>query len=420
MCAQPGRARVRTEAVLNQVRWAAGKVVQRHLSHASMSLLPKTSLPADLQGGPHFMPDATRGVVRFTGSDDLQRAGVRAIVVNGFHLMMKPGISTVHSLGGVKALLNWPGAVVTDSGGFQAYSLVRENRRNGRIDNRGLTIIPESGGKKLLLTPAKAIQNQLRLGSDILFCLDDCTHPDDSIDVQSLSVQRTVEWARSCKMAFETGLDQRGIADTSRPRLYGVIQGGRSPQLRRQCAEALLEMGFDGFGYGGWPVDESGALLHDMLALTRELVPAQYPMHALGVGHPGSVVACARLGYMLFDSALPTRDARRGRLYTFKSDKPEITGTRADWFEMIYIDDKHHLKSRQPLSTVCDGICCTGYSRGYLHHLKRLEEGLFYRLATVHNLTFMSRLTSLLRIEAQQNRAYAEEEARAHYAREHH
>jgi queuine tRNA-ribosyltransferase len=359
-------------------------------------------LPAALGPGPHFMPDATYGVVRATGPDDLERAGVRIVMTNAFHLMIRPGITTVRALGGVKSLLGWNGVVATDSGGFQAFSLIRQNSRYGRIDAHGLTVIPEGATDRISLTPEKAVQNQLRLGGDILFCLDDCTHPSDPADQQELSVRRTIAWARDCKEAFVHGLAQRrtDLDAPDRPRLFGVIQGGRSPELRRACAEALLEIGFDGYGFGGWPIDEDGELLRDMLQLTRELVPRPFPMHALGVGHPGSVAACSRMGYDLFDSALPTRDARRGRLYAFRSVDPDLRRDPKEWLETVYIQDERHMKDDRPLSEGCTGPCCTRHSRGYLHHLHRIEDALYLRLATLHNLAFMRRLTDLLRHEA--------------------
>jgi queuine tRNA-ribosyltransferase len=366
-------------------------------STAAMPLPLNTTLPAGLDGAPHFMPDATYGTVRATGADDLERADIRIVMTNSFHLMMRPGISAVRSLGGVKAFLGWNKVVATDSGGFQAYSLIRQNARYGRVTEDGLTFVPENDSKKVQLTPDKVILNQLRLGSDILFCLDDCTHPDDAASEQQLSVERTIAWARACKTAFEQFVERR---EGERPRLYGVVQGGRDPALRRRCAEELLAMGFDGFGYGGWPIDAEGALLHDMLALTRQLIPREFPMHALGVGHPDSIVKCARLGYALFDSALPTRDARRGRLYTFAGAAPQLARELRDWFRPVYIEDERYARDRRPLSEACTGICCTRYSRGYLRHLKLIEDGLFNRLATLHNLTFMSQLTSLLRLES--------------------
>jgi queuine tRNA-ribosyltransferase len=219
---------------------------------------------------------------------------------------------------------------------------------------------------------------------------------DDSAETQQTSVRRTIAWARRCKAEFVRLVEQKRLAPAERPLLFGVIQGGGSPELRRQCAEALLEIGFDGYGYGGWPLDSEGELVTDMVTYTRALVPSNFPMHALGIGHPLNIVACAALGYGLFDSALPTRDARRGRLYTFTA--AGVTPTTADkgWFRFLYIADDKHIKATQPISEHCDCLTCRQYSRGYLRHLFKSSDATFMRLATIHNLRFMMQLMAHL------------------------
>ncbi|HWT30799.1 MAG TPA: tRNA guanosine(34) transglycosylase Tgt [Propylenella sp.] len=349
----------------------------------------------NLPDGIVFMPDATYGVVRSVGPDDLAAAGVRIVMTNSYHLSRRPGVTTVQALGGVKTMLGWDKPIATDSGGFQAYSIIRSNPKLGRVSRDGLVFSTEARQPPIRLTPEKAIQNQLRIGSDILFCLDDCTHAEADDSEQELSVERTIAWARRCKDAFERGVSQRRFSGEP-PRLFAVVQGGRNLGLRRRCAEALLEIGFDGFGYGGWPIDEQGQLLADLLEMTRDLIPAELPMHALGVGHPASIVACAGFGYTLFDSALPTRDARRGRLYTFREAAPEIDRPAGEWLQFIYIDDDKHIKSAAPISSHCPCPVCQRFSRGYLRHLSQLEDGLFFRFATIHNLSFMRQLTDLI------------------------
>jgi queuine tRNA-ribosyltransferase len=346
---------------------------------------------------PAFLPDATFGTVRAADAGDVRAAGVRALVMNTFHLMQKPGSSTIQALGGLHAMAGWDGPIMTDSGGFQAYSLIRQNPKQGRLSDQGIVFQPEGAGRKFQLTPEKCIQLQLAYGADIVVCLDDCTHVDDTPTEQRASVRRTIRWAARCKQEFERQLAMRRM-DDERPLLFAVVQGGGIAELRRECAEALLEIGFDGYGYGGWPLDSAGNLLTDMLALTRELIPAHLPLHALGVGHPEYVAACARMGYQMFDSALPTRDARNGRLYAFAADPHTPEFRLADrWFHYVYIQDDRYIKSTVPLSPGCDCYTCTHYSSGYLHHLHAIGETLFYRLATIHNLRFMSTLTDLLR-----------------------
>ncbi len=345
---------------------------------------------------PAFLPDATFGTVRAVDAGDVRAAGVRALVMNTFHLMQKPGSSTIQALGGLHAMTGWDGPIMTDSGGFQAYSLIRQNPKQGRITDQGIIFQPEGAGRKIQLTPEKCIQLQMAYGADIVVCLDDCTHVDDPPAEQRASVRRTIRWAARCKQEFERQLEMRRLSD-GRPLLFAVVQGGGIPELRRECAEALLEIGFDGYGYGGWPLDAQGNLLTDMLALTRELIPPYLPLHALGVGHPEYVATCARMGYRLFDSALPTRDARNGRLYAFAAN-PRDPAFRlvGRWFHAIYVEDDRYIKSDAPVSPGCDCYTCTRYSLGYLHHLQAIGETLFYRLATIHNLRFMSVLMGLL------------------------
>jgi queuine tRNA-ribosyltransferase len=342
-----------------------------------------------------FMPDATHGVIRGLSADDLERTGTKMLMMNAFHLANRPGVSVVRSLGGLHAMTGWRGPIATDSGGFQMYSIAREGAGGGKVHDEGLTIFSEARGKTISLTPEKSITNQLRLRSDLMFVLDQCTHPGDPAELQELAVSRTIEWAKRCKRTYRSIVDQARDG-TNRPLLFGVIQGGQIADLRRRCAEALLDTGFDGFGFGGWPYDEEFNLIEDTLALTRELVPQALPMHALGVGHPKSIVACARLGYQLFDSSLPTRDARQGRLYTFLQSAPQITRPDSEWLDMIYIKDEKHVRSKEPLSPFCTQVCCTNYSRAYLNHLFALKDAAYVRLATLHNLSFMQALVSLI------------------------
>ena len=347
---------------------------------------------------PAFLPDATLGTVRSVDATDLTRCQVQAVVMNTFHLTQRPGSSTVQALGGLHEMSGWQRPIFTDSGGFQAYSIIRQNPKNGQLTNKGITYRPDGAARKFHLTPEKAIQLQLSYGADVVFCLDDCTHAGEPADVQLESVERTIAWARRSKEEFCRVVEQKRIPPAQRPLLFAVIQGGKSRDLRKRCAEELLLMGFDGFGYGGWPLDEAGNLLADTIAFTRELVPREVPMHALGVGHPDNIVACAGMGYNLFDSAMPTRDARHGRLSVFTLD-PTTEDLTEGWFSYVYIQDKTHIKAKSPLSGFCDCLCCSNYSLGYLRHLFKLGDGSYKRLATIHNLRFVTMLMSNLRSE---------------------
>jgi queuine tRNA-ribosyltransferase len=354
------------------------------------------ALPHGQLALPAFLPDATQGVVRGVDGADLESCGIAAVVMNGYHLMQRPGSTTVQALGGLHQMAGWRRPIVTDSGGFQAYSLIRANPRNGTLSEKGITFQPEGSDRKFHLTPEKSIQLQIGYGADVVICLDDPTHADDPPDRQGESVRRTITWACRCKEEYERQIAQRRLETEQRPLILGVIQGGGSLELRRECAEALLAIGFDGFGFGGWPLDAGGNLLTEIVAYVRELVPRHLPLHALGVGHPANIAACATIGYGIFDSSMPTRDARHGRLLAFTSEAA-TTSWQGDWFRFVYVNDERNRKSDGPIAPYCDCLCCTRYSLGYLYHLFKIGDALYIRLATMHNLRFMALLMERLR-----------------------
>jgi queuine tRNA-ribosyltransferase len=359
------------------------------------------SLPHGRLFLPIFMPDATFGVVRSVDSADLIRCDVRAVVMNTFHLMQRPGPSVIQRLGGLHLFSDWPLPIVTDSGGFQAYSLIRRNSKFGSLTNKGIVFRPEGSFTKHVLTPEKSIQHQINYGSDILICLDDCTHVSEPLGSQRQSVARTVNWARRCKNEFQRRIEHKFTSKECKPLLFAVVQGGGSYELRKECAEALLEIGFDGFAYGGYPLDSNGELLIDMIKYTRDLIPDEFPMIALGVGQPGNVAKCAEVGYQFFDSSMPTRDARQGRLYRFEKGLAPQPKDRKDVpYSYVYLQDRKHSGSKGPISPSCDCLACTNLSLAYLHHLFRMHDALYFRLATIHNLRFMMLLMKHLREDA--------------------
>lgn len=350
---------------------------------------------------PAFLPDATYGMVRAADAADLERQGTPALVMNTFHIMQKPGSTTVKALGGLHQMSGWHKPIMTDSGGFQAYSLITQNPKAGSINEQGLIFQPEGSKRKINLTPEKCIQLQVGYGADIVVCLDECTHVDADEAQQRQAVRRTIDWARRCRKTFDQLVSQKELPREKQPRLFGVVQGGGFLNLRKECAEALLEIGFDGYGFGGWPLDSESNLLTDILAYTRELIPINYPIHALGVGHPVNVAACWYMGYPMYDSAMPTRDARHGRLYLFRGDptKANFREPGKSWFRYGYIEDEHFMKDNRPLQEGCGCPVCQRYSAGYLQHLFKMNDPLYPRLATLHNLGFMKLLTDLLREE---------------------
>jgi queuine tRNA-ribosyltransferase len=288
--------------------------------------------------------------------------------------------------------MDWRGPVFSDSGGYQLYSLITGSRKNGRIGPEGFTYRPGGEGRKKRFSPENCITKQLRLGADVLFCLDHCTHPDEPPQHQKLSVENTVRWAKLCKETF-----RRSPAETSSGRLlFAVVQGGDDRDLRKSCVNELLELGFDGFGFGGWPVHDDGSL-RETVAYTAELLPENSVKHALGIGKPENLVRAYESGYDIFDCVIPSRDARHRRLYVF-NEPPEVSGISGDrFYSHVYIGDRKYVRDRRPLDENCDCPCCRRYSRGYLHHLFRVDDGLAPRLATLHNLRFYTRLMETLR-----------------------
>jgi queuine tRNA-ribosyltransferase len=206
-------------------------------------------------------------------------------------------------------------------------------------------------------------------------------------------VERTAHWAKRCREEFDRLLEGRGRRPGPRPLLFGVIQGGYDKARRRQCAEALLELGFDGFGFGGWPLTPAGDLAAEILAYTAQLIPDHLPRFALGVGKPEHIVRCYQMGWRIFDCVLPTRDARHGRLYVFDApDLSQLDILAPSFYHFLYVRDGKHKRAAGPISAACDCPCCRDYSLGYLHHLFDVGDPLGQRMATLHNLRFYTQL----------------------------
>lgn len=347
---------------------------------------------------PVFLPDATRAVVRSVDSRDLEACGVTGLVVNTLHLTTTPGAGLIKSMGDIHRFMGWDRPVVSDSGGFQLMSMIRSNPRYGTISERGIHFTNfDRGGGKVKFTPEKSIQVQFDLGSDMMVCLDDCPRPDASAAENAEAVRRTVLWARRCRVEFDRLLEVRGKTGENRPLLFGVIQGGYDPQLRADCAGELLQLGFDGYGFGGWPLDAEGRLAEETLACTARLMPEGLPKFALGVGKPENIARGFRMGYNVFDCVLPTRDARRGRLYAFTAPSlDEVDVFTEGFYRFVYAGDNKHKRDARPVSAACDCHCCRNYSLGYLHHLFEIKDTLAYRLATMHNLRFYTQLMARL------------------------
>lgn len=350
---------------------------------------------------PIFLPDATYGVVRNLASKEVQQAGIEGVVVNTYHLMQITQLKMLSSLGGVGSLMNWPGLIVSDSGGFQLFSLINKNPDLGKIIDNGVVFYSgKRKQKKSLFTPEQSIQVQFAIKSDIMICLDDFTPDKADQERQQQSVVRTIDWAKRCKDEFVKQLKERSLSfgkKTGRPQLFAVIQGHRDFKLRKQCADALLDIGFDGYGLGGWLFDDQGKLDYGICQLNAKLTPDKFLRFALGVGNPENIVKLWEMGYHIFDCVLPTRDARHKRLYVFTQDPAQIDLSQKRWFEYLYISRGKFAEDTQPISQNCDCFTCQNHSRAYLHHLFRVKDGLAFKLATIHNLRFYSQLMEILR-----------------------
>jgi queuine tRNA-ribosyltransferase len=347
---------------------------------------------------PIFLPDATRGVIRAIDSQDLRECSVEGVVVNGFHLTTKPGTTVLKSFGGIKKFMNWDGLVISDSGGFQLLSLVYENKSFGKINDDGIIFYRDSKGKKSknIFTPEKSIQMQFNIGADIMICLDDCPSMKATNEENIISVRRTIEWAKRGKKEFLRQIENRKIDE--KPLLFAVLHGGNDKNLRSWCAEEIIQIGFDGFCFGGWPLDKDGKFNLDILSWTASLMPDNLPKFALGVGNPKAIVDCVKIGYNIFDCVLPTRDARHKRLYVFNK-KPESMNIfdEKNITDFLYITDEKYIRDANPISEFCDCYTCRNYSRGYLNHLFEIEDALAWRLGTIHNLRTYTKLIEILR-----------------------
>ena len=344
---------------------------------------------------PTFLPDATRAGVRGATSEDLRGVGIEGVVVNAFHLLRRPSARLLRAAGGIHRFMDWEGPVLSDSGGFQVWSLIRQDPSRGVIRDNEVIFREPSTGEKWNLTPERIVNLQLQLGSDVVVCLDDCTDADAPDAEQEGAVERTVRWARRSREAFDRGVAERG---TDPPRIFAVVQGGRVESLRRQCAAELAAIGFDGYGFGGWPLAADGTLLAEPLRWVADALPAEAPKHALGIGRADHVVAAFELGYSIFDCALPTRDARHGRLYAFRPGRADRLPTAGDdFFRAVRIHDQPYRVDHGPIEDGCDCPVCARHSAAYLHHLFKVGDASAERLATLHNLRFYVRLFDLLR-----------------------
>ena len=347
---------------------------------------------------PFFFPDATRAVVRSIDTLDLENTKTPGILVNTFHLWQELGTDVLEKFGGVREFMDFSGGVISDSGGFQVMSVIKSGQIKGRITDEGAVFYPTKNKKKIL-SPEKSVEFQMTLGSDMVVVLDDFTDPKSNFDDAKISVERTIDWAKRSKAEFEKICRIKHITKGKQPYLLGVVQGGKFQDLREYCAKELAKIGFDGFGYGGWPINEQGDFDYESAKTIADNTPSGYFLYGLGVGKPDEVLGCAKLGFNIFDCVLPTRDARHERLYVYNFDSIDEIDLNVESFYSFYTPGKEkYFKDESPVSTACDCLLCTKYSRAYLAHLFRIGDFTAGRLATIHNLRFYSILMEKIRL----------------------
>lgn len=308
---------------------------------------------------PFFMPDATRGVVKAVSSQDLRQIGVAEAVINTYHLYLQPGLKLITKTGGAHSFMNWNKPLLSDSGGYQVYSLIHKNHRLGKITDDKVIFHSPLDGAKHELTPERSIQIQFALGTDMIVCLDDCPPHDVSSAAMAKSVERTVLWAKRCKLEYE----KQNKKYKRRPLLFAVIQGGTDLALRKICADALMDIGFDGYGFGARPVDGEGKFIGEILAGTAEMIPGNAVRFGLGIGLPEDIVRCVTMGWDIFDCVIPTREGRHGRLFLWKrNSKFQITNNKQisnhkfqipkNFYDTININNAKFAKDFKPINAV--------------------------------------------------------------------
>ena len=334
---------------------------------------------------PAFMPVGTQATVKGITPEQLRQTGTQMVLANSYHLMLRPGVKVVENAGGLAAFMGWNGPTLTDSGGFQIFSLARgpQNSRNNseessapsliKIDDDGVTFTSHIDGQRIRLTPSEAVDIQNRLGADIIMALDECTAYPVSLDEAKAATERTIRWAGQCRQAHKR-TDQA---------LFAIVQGSVFEQLREHCAEDLVRMDFPGYAVGGLSVGEGQEQMRNVLEVLCPLLPSDKPRYLMGVGMPQDIVMAVAAGIDMFDCVLPTRNARNGVAFT--SDGP------------IRLKNLSHKTDTAPLDQHCSCYTCGNFSRSYLRHLALAGEMLSGVLLSIHNLSFYQSLMSQIR-----------------------
>jgi queuine tRNA-ribosyltransferase len=313
---------------------------------------------------PVFMAVGTQASVKGLTPEQLGVAGVQVVLGNTYHLTLRPGDQLIADLGGLHQFMNWPRPILTDSGGYQVYSLAA----NLKIDDRAAVFRSHIDGDLLELTPERAIQIQENLGSDIAMCLDECPPSDIDAAYREVAVRRTIHWAERCKIAHRR-------ADQA---LFAIVQGGTDIALRTRCAEALVQLDFPGYALGGFSVGETGQQMVAALEPSADALPFDKPRYLMGVGTPADILLAVARGIDMFDCVLPTRNGRNACAFTDAGQ--------------IKIRNAIHKRDSAPLESGCPCPTCRQFSRAYLHHLFLANEMLGPTLLSLHNLAYYNRL----------------------------
>ncbi len=319
---------------------------------------------------PVFMPCGTYGTVKAMTPAALETVGTQILLGNTFHLMLRPGDGVVRDLGGLHRFMDWPRPILTDSGGFQVFSLGDLRK----ISEDGVVFRSPVNGDRVPLTPERSMEVQRNLGSDIVMVFDECTPYPASVAEAERSMALSLRWAARCRRAYPTG---------GPGHLFGIVQGGMHPGLRRQSLEGLGEIGFEGYAIGGLSVGESKEEMDAVLVALLPLMPREHARYLMGVGTPEDVLRGVELGVDMFDCVMPTRNARNGYAFTSR-------GT-------LKIRNARHRTADRPLDAECGCYTCTNFSRAYLHHLDKCGEILGSMLMTNHNLAYYHGLMARLR-----------------------
>jgi len=326
---------------------------------------------------PVFMPVGTAGTVKGVTPEQLSAAGARMILANTYHLMLRPGAETVAELGGLHRLMGWDGPILTDSGGYQVFSLAHMRK----IDDDGVVFQSHIDGARVDLTPARAIEIQHQLGADVIMQLDECPPGGASRDEVSAAVERSARWAQACKAAWDN-LGRR--AAQGHPQgLFGIQQGGVYSDLRSDSVRRLVELDLPGYAIGGLSVGEGHLPMCDVLDEIGDLFPADKPRYLMGVGEPRDILAAVGRGVDMFDCVLPTRNGRNAQAFT--------------WTGRVRLRNTRHTLAATPIDQQCTCYTCRNFSRGTIRHLFMAKEMLGPTLVTIHNLHFFADFTDSIR-----------------------